>query len=185
MAGFKMKKFKKPLLLAAVALSTPILSGCVGSNFTTKKLMEFNVKVVDNRYARGGVNFLLAPVYGFTTLADYFVVNSIEFWTGKNPFDGTPHIFDSKVDTYIDINGDLDPSLTDAPIDPISYKQVEESQLRSIDENTIEMTVTYVDGTSSVLMGEKSGSDITFTVDGEVVSTTSIEALQSAFVVQS
>ncbi|GEA59107.1 DUF3332 family protein [Vibrio comitans] len=180
-----MKKLKKTLLVAAVALSAPVLSGCVGSNFVTKKLMEFNIKVVDNRYARGGVNFLLAPVYGFTTLADYFVVNSIEFWTGKNPFDGTPHIFDSKVETYIDVNGDLDPSLTDAPIDPISYKQIEESQLRSIDENTIEMEVTFVDGTHSTLLGVKQGSDITFSIDGEVVSTTSIEALESAFAQQS
>ncbi|MEZ9912851.1 DUF3332 family protein [Vibrio breoganii] len=179
-----MKKFKKNLL-CAVVLCAPLLSGCVGSNFTTKKLMEFNVKVVDNRYARGGVNFLLAPVYGFTTLADYFVVNSIEFWTGKNPFDGSPHIFDSKVDTYIDVNEDLDPSLTDAPIDPISYKQIEQSQIRSIDENTIEMEVTFVDGSSSILQGVKQGSSITFSVDGEVVSNTSIQDLESAFTQQS
>ncbi|GEM81511.1 DUF3332 family protein [Vibrio superstes] len=180
-----MKNFKKTLLISAVALSVPTLSGCVGSNFVTKKLMEFNVKVVDNRYARGGVNFLLAPVYGFTTLADYFVVNSIEFWTGKNPFDGSPHIFDSKVDTYIDINGDLDPSLHDAPVDPISQKQIEESQIRSIDENTIEMEVTFVDGTQSTVQGVKDGNSVTFSVDGEVVSTTSIGALESAFAQQS
>lgn len=107
---------KNTLKLAAMLLVTPLVTGCVGSNFTTKKLMEFNVKVVDNRYARGGVNFLLAPVYGFTTLADYFVVNSIEFWTGTNPFDGTPHIFDSKVETMIDINGDLDPHCMMLPL---------------------------------------------------------------------
>ncbi|WP_210472676.1 DUF3332 family protein [Vibrio crassostreae] len=177
----KKNKFK----LAGILLLAPVLSGCVGSNFTTKKLMEFNVKVVDNRYARGGVNFLLAPVYGFTTLADYFVVNSIEFWTGSNPFDGTPHIFDSKVDTMIDINGDLDPSLRDAPIDPLTYQNIEDSQIKTIDENTIEMEVTYVDGTSSTVTGVKEGSNVKYFVDGELVSETTLEALSEAFDVNS
>ena len=176
---------KNTFKLAGILLLAPVLSGCVGSNFTTKKLMEFNVKVVDNRYARGGVNFLLAPVYGFTTLADYFVVNSIEFWTGSNPFDGTPHIFDSKVETMIDINGDLDPSLRDAPIDPLTYQNIEDSQIRTLDENTIEMKVTYVDGTSSTVTGEKEGSSIKYFVDGEFVSETTLEVLSEAFVVSS
>lgn len=173
------------LKLAAMLLVVPLVTGCVGSNFTTKKLMEFNVKVVDNRYARGGVNFLLAPVYGFTTLADYFVVNSIEFWTGTNPFDGTPHIFDSKVETMIDINGDLDPSLRDAPIDPLTYHNIEDSQIRTLDENTIEMEVTFVDGTSSTVTGVKDGTNIQYFVDGEFVSETSVEALAEAFEVNS
>ncbi|CDT73416.1 conserved hypothetical protein [Vibrio coralliirubri] len=176
---------KSSIKLAGILLLAPILSGCVGSNFTTKKLMEFNIKVVDNRYARGGVNFLLVPVYGFTTLADYFVVNSIEFWTGSNPFDGTPHIFDSKVETMIDINGDLDPSLRDAPIDPLTYHNIEDSHIRTIDENTIEMEVTYVDGTSSAVTGVKEGANVKYFVDGEFVSETSVEALSEAFEVSS
>ncbi|CDT65308.1 conserved hypothetical protein [Vibrio coralliirubri] len=176
---------KMVLKLSVLMLIVPVVTGCVGSNFTTKKLMEFNVKVVDNRYARGGVNFLLAPVYGFTTLADYFVVNSIEFWTGSNPFDGTPHIFDSKVETMIDINGDLDPSLRDAPIDPLTYHNIEDSHIRTIDENTIEMEVTYVDGTSSTVTGVKEGANVKYFVDGEFVSETSVEALSEAFEVSS
>ncbi|PHX06167.1 hypothetical protein VSPL_20760 [Vibrio splendidus] len=176
---------KMVLKLSVLMLIVPVVTGCVGSNFTTNKLMEFNVKVVDNRYARGGVNFLLAPVYGFTTLADYFVVNSIEFWTGSNPFDGTPHIFDSKVETMIDINGDLDPSLRDAPIDPLTYHNIEDSHIRTIDENTIEMEVTYVDGTSSTVTGVKEGANVKYFVDGEFVSETSVEALSEAFEVSS
>lgn len=176
---------KNTLKLAAMLLVTPLVTGCVGSNFTTKKLMEFNVKVVDNRYARGGVNFLLAPVYGFTTLADYFVVNSIEFWTGSNPFDGTPHIFDSKVETMIDINSDLDPSLHDAPIDPLTSHNIEDSQIRTLDEDTIEMEVTFVDGTSSTVTGVKDGTKVQYFVDGKFVSETSVDALTKAFEVNS
>ncbi len=68
--------------LTAVAVS---LSGCVGSNAVTGYVMGFNLKAVDNRYARGGLNMLLAPVYGVAIAADYIVFNSLEFWTGKNP----------------------------------------------------------------------------------------------------
>ena len=55
------KKFVK---LAFMISLTAGLSGCVGSNAVTEKVMQFNLEVVDNRYARGGVNMLLAPVYG-------------------------------------------------------------------------------------------------------------------------
>lgn len=41
--------------LTAVAVS---LSGCVGSNAVTGYVMGFNLKAVDNRYARGGLNML-------------------------------------------------------------------------------------------------------------------------------
>ena len=52
------KTFIKVVAMTAVAIS---LSGCVGSMAVTGKLMQFNVEVVDNRYARAGVNFLLSP----------------------------------------------------------------------------------------------------------------------------
>ncbi|MEZ8692864.1 DUF3332 family protein, partial [Vibrio splendidus] len=55
----------KAVAVAAIVMS---LAGCVGSNAVTGKLMKFNVEVVDNRYARAGVNFLLAPVYALTWL---------------------------------------------------------------------------------------------------------------------
>lgn len=93
-----------------------VLSGCVGSNAVTGKLMEGNVKAVDNRYARAGLNMLLAPVYGLTVSADYVVFNSIEFWSGTNPINGKQHIFDSKVDAVIEVNDQLDPALREAPL---------------------------------------------------------------------
>ncbi|PSU34795.1 hypothetical protein C9I99_06785 [Photobacterium lutimaris] len=107
------------LKFAGIAILATTMTGCVGSNAVTGKVMKFNVETVDNRYARAGVNFLLAPVYGVTSAADYAVFNSLEFWTGKNPITDSPHIFDSKVETHIKVNDDLDPSLKEAPISPI------------------------------------------------------------------
>ncbi|PSW21878.1 DUF3332 domain-containing protein [Photobacterium sanctipauli] len=102
--------------VAIAVVAGVMLSGCVGSNVATNKLMEYNVKAVDNRYARGGLNMLMSPVYGVTVAADYLVLNSLEFWTGSNPVTGSPHVFDTKTETWIDVNENIDESLRSAPI---------------------------------------------------------------------
>ncbi|MBD1568384.1 MULTISPECIES: DUF3332 family protein [Aliivibrio] len=175
-------------LIKIIAISTVVmsLSGCVGSNALTGMLMKFNVQVVDNRYARAGVNFLLSPVYALTLAGDYIVFNSLEFWTGKNVLSGSPHIFDSKVDTMMNINDDLDDSLKTAPIDPISSNRVIESgEMKAIDENTIQMDITYNNGDKAILMGVRDGDNITYYMDGYVVSQTSIQALEELAASQS
>ncbi|MGF1801141.1 DUF3332 domain-containing protein [Vibrio gigantis] len=164
----------KAVAVAAIVMS---LAGCVGSNAVTGKLMKFNVEVVDNRYARAGVNFLLAPVYALTTAADYIVFNSIEFWAGKNPLTGAPHIFDSKVDTMIDVNDSLDDSLKEAPLG-FNNRQIEWGEMQQIDENTIRMDITYNDGQKAVLMGVRDGDKVSYYMDGTLVSETSIQALE-------
>jgi hypothetical protein len=166
--------------LSAATACVLALSGCVGSNAVTGKLMEFNVKAVDNRYARGGLNMLLAPVYGLTVAADYVIFNSLEFWTGENPINGKPHIFDTKMDTYIEINDQLDPSLKDAPVSPLTQnKLIEQGQLKSIDENTIQMDFTYNSGEKATLVGIKSGEEVSYYLDGELISQTSLSELEA------
>ncbi len=140
--------------------------------------MEFNVKAVDNRYARGGLNMLLAPAYGLTVAADYIVFNSLEFWTGTNPLNKKKHIFDSKVDTYIDVNDQLDESLTEAPIDPLVRHVIDHQEVQIIDENRIMISLTYNDGTEAVLTGEKIGDEIQYSINGDVVAVTSIDELE-------
>lgn len=170
-------KIKLALLIA----SSITLSGCVGSNAVTEKLMGFNVKVVDNRYARAGVNFLLSPVYGFTLLSDVFVVNSIEFWSGTNPINGKPHVFDSKTETYIEVNDKVDSSLHDAPIDPLTMTEPNNGTIRYLDENTIEMEVVLSNGESSKVIGVQEGDTISYYIEGQLVSRTTLDALEKEF----
>lgn len=171
-----MKKLVKPTLVATGAM---LLFGCVGSNAVTGKLMEFNVKAVDNRYARGGLNMLLAPAYGITVAADYIVLNSLEFWTGKNPLNGKPHIFDSKVDTYIDVNDQLDESLTEAPIDPLAKHVIDYSEMQAINEDRVMIELTYNDGSQAVLFGDKVGNEIHYSINGDVIAKTTLEEMQT------
>lgn len=172
-----MKKniFKSALVTTAV-LS---LSGCVGSNAVTEALMGFNLKAVDNRYARGGLNILLSPVYGITVAADYLVFNSIEFWAGKNLINGKPHIFDTKTDTMLDINDELDDSLTEAPVGPLSQRTITQGQMKALDENTLQMDIVYNTGERATLLGVKDGDNIQYFMNGELVANTTIDELEA------
>jgi hypothetical protein len=159
------------------------LTGCVGSNAVTVKLMQFNLEAVDNRYARGGLNILMAPVYAITVALDYVVFNSIGFWSGKNPLNGKPHIFDTKTDVMWDLNKDLDPSLQDAPVDPVSKvdmtdKSVLSAQANPINENTIDYTITYSNGETAILRGEKQDEFVHFYMNGELITIVSMTELQ-------
>lgn len=173
------KTISKLLALSVVSVA---LSGCVGSNAVTGYVMNFNLKAVDNRYARGGLNMLLAPVYGLSVAADYVIFNSLEFWTGSNPLTGAPHIFDTKTDTYLDINDKLDPSLTGAPIGPITqHRIIQSGEMFQVDDNTVQMEITYQTGETATLVGVREGDTVTYAIDGEVIAETSIDEL-SAYV---
>ncbi|MFV0594236.1 DUF3332 family protein [Shewanella sp.] len=162
-----------------LSFATSFLSGCVGSNAVTGYVMQFNLKAVDNRYARGGLNILMAPVYGISIAADYIIFNSLEFWTGNNPLNGKPHIFDTHTDTYIDINDKVDDSLKTAPVKPLTNNRIiQKGQMHQIDENTVRMDITYNTGETAILVGEREGDVVTYYIDGKVVSQTSIEEMQ-------
>ncbi len=176
---------KNRIIKAAIMASLTIslaggLSGCVGSNAVSGKLLKFNLEAVDNRYARGGLNFLLSPVYALTAAADAFVFNSIEFWAGENPLNGKPHIFDTKTKTMLNINDDLDPSLHEAPVELGSAeKSVYSTEMVSVDANTFDTNIVYTNGDTAVLRSVKNGDLITFYMDGEKVSTTTMDELAS------
>lgn len=169
--------------IAIVTTLTTAMTGCIGSNAVTSIVMKFNLEAVDNRYARGGLNMLLAPVYGLTATADVIVFNSIEFWSGKNVINGKPHIFDMKTKTIITINDDLDPSLTTAPLDPLTNvntpnKDVYSTQINTINEDTLDFNIVYTNGDKATLRGEKQGEIVNFYMDGQFVTTVSIAELE-------
>ncbi|MDX2320777.1 MAG: DUF3332 family protein [Moritella sp.] len=173
-------KYKKIMIATALASSLTGITGCVGSNAVTAKVMQFNIEVVDNRYARGGLNILMAPVYGISVAVDYLVFNSLGFWTGTNPLNGKPHIFDTKADATFKINDDLDPSLKEAPIKPVAnLRIIETGVMTQVDDNTLQMDITYNNGDKAVLTGIKHGQLVTYYIDGVVVSETSMAQLQA------
>lgn len=86
---------KKTVLTACLAsLIAASSTGCIGGMALNKKVLEFNLSVAKNRWAREGVFLLLhvVPVYPIASTIDLIVVNSIEFHTGTNPVSGKPRI---------------------------------------------------------------------------------------------
>jgi hypothetical protein len=72
------------------------LSGCMGHNALVDKALRFNLSAADGRWGREGlfVGMWVVPIYPLFTLADLLVLNSIEFWTGKNPMNGRVAVVD-------------------------------------------------------------------------------------------
>ena len=83
-----MKTRLAPALALAAATLVPasLVSGCYGSFAATKKVYQWNGTVGDkwvNSIVMIGLNII--PVYGIAGGADILVLNTVEFWTGKNP----------------------------------------------------------------------------------------------------
>lgn len=167
-----MKKFA--IKAVATAMLTVSLTGCIGQMATSGMVMKLNLTAVDNRYARAGLYLLMSPVYGIAATADLFIFNSIEFWTGTNPISGkSPAVADMPADAIFRINQKLDKDLTTAPL------KISSADVKQIDDNTLEMAVSYADGTQQSLRGEKEGENVNFYLDGEFISAVSVEELNN------
>jgi Domain of unknown function (DUF3332) len=81
-------QFRWTSLALAAALTTTAfgLQGCYGSFNLTRKLYTWNGNLGDkwiNSLAMFAM--LVLPVYSVAGLVDYVLLNTVEFWTGKNP----------------------------------------------------------------------------------------------------
>lgn len=56
---------------------------------------------------------------------------------------------------------------------------IEKGQMQQVDENTIQMDITYQSGERATLIGVHDGEMVTYFIDGEVVAQTSIDELES------
>ncbi len=157
----------------SVLLLTSALSGCIGQMATSGMVMKANLTMVDNRYARAGLYMLMSPVYGIAASADLFIFNSIEFWTGRNPISGKGKaVADMPANAIIRFNDKIDKQLTSAPID------ISAVNVNQVDDKTLEMLITHLDGSSSILRGKKAGENVDFFLNNELIATASIDELE-------
>ncbi|MEW6060505.1 MAG: DUF3332 family protein [Bacteroidota bacterium] len=100
-----MKTMFKQIVVVILIASMAILSvGCYGSFNLTKKVYKWN-GTMEGKWVQELVFLVLniVPVYGVAAWLDVVILNSIEFWTGKNPMmstitsdDGTTVAFNSE-----------------------------------------------------------------------------------------
>ncbi|MBY6185736.1 DUF3332 domain-containing protein [Marinobacter hydrocarbonoclasticus] len=176
---------KKLVLSAvAVALTTSSLTGCMGQMGVSAAVTKANLSVVDNRYGRAGLFMLMSPVYGIASLADLFVFNTIEFWTGTNPITGrSPAVVDMPVEAIFKVNQHLDSTLTENPkLDKHlqgNANPVERIQLEYLDQDSARMHLFHQDGSESQLLGQRQGDRVEFSLNGEAIATVSVAELQA------
>jgi hypothetical protein len=82
---------KRTTAALALALALPTLllpgTGCFGKFALTKAVYKANGDFTDNKIVHSALAwvFYLLPVYLFASMADFFVLNVIEFYSGENP----------------------------------------------------------------------------------------------------
>ncbi|WP_165314011.1 DUF3332 domain-containing protein [Vibrio ziniensis] len=169
-------KSKAITVAVIAALGVSSLTGCMGQMATTGLVGKFNLEIVDNRYGREGMFLLLSPVYAIASFADLFIFNAVEFWTGKNPLSGkSPAVVDTPADAILKVNDSLDSSVTTVPLS--NNSDVKSATMQQIDENTMQMDISYLDGSHKVLRGEKGQGSVAFYLNDEYITTVSNEEL--------
>ena len=76
-----MKKFMVNAVIA-VSLGAMTLSSCIGSFGLTNKVLDWNKGATDNKFINELIFLVISPAYAVCSVADLFVLNTIEFWTG-------------------------------------------------------------------------------------------------------
>lgn len=97
-------RFKNLVVVLLVASMAIMSVGCYGSFNLTKKVYDWNGSM-EGKWVKELVFLVLniVPVYGVAVWLDAVILNSIEFWTGKNPMaanitseDGTTVAFNAE-----------------------------------------------------------------------------------------
>lgn len=92
--------WKVSVLLSLLAVMP--LQSCIGSFSLTNRVLKWN-KQVGTKFLNELVFFAfwILPVYEVTAIADLFVINSIEFWSGTNPAEAYIKSVETDNGTYI------------------------------------------------------------------------------------
>jgi hypothetical protein len=79
-------RFLRWISVFVLAVLVASAGGCYGSFSLVKKVYKFN-GTWGNKFVNelGFLVMNIVPVYGVAAFVDAIVLNSIEFWTGKNP----------------------------------------------------------------------------------------------------
>ena len=78
----KIKHLKvSAILLAATLLTT----SCVGSFSLFNRVAKWNTHATKSKFLNEIIFLLISPAYVVCSVADAFVLNTIEFWSGSNP----------------------------------------------------------------------------------------------------
>lgn len=68
--------------IIALTLGSMCFSSCIGSFGLTNNVLNWNKRATNNKFINELIFIVITPAYAVCSVADLFVLNSIEFWTG-------------------------------------------------------------------------------------------------------
>lgn len=78
--------YNKTLRTLILALTGSFLmSSCIGSFSLFNKVLSWNKDATGNKFLDELIFLVISPAYAVCGMADLFILNTIEFWTGDNP----------------------------------------------------------------------------------------------------
>ena len=138
-----MLKRSLSMMVVGVCLMT-MTTGCIGRMAVAGKVMEWNLRVAQEKWPREIVFFLLyvVPVYPIAGAIDLIIVNSIEFWTGTNPVNGEARLARA---------GDRHEGTAEDGSRAVSVVQ---------EDGSLDMTITGIDGRTQFVNLSREGTEI-------------------------
>lgn len=97
-----MKKHFFTVAIVLAACSSLMFTSCIGSFRLTNKVLSWNNQI-SNKFVNELVflAFWILPVYEVTGIADLLVINTIEFWSGRNPMQASTKVIDTDSGRYL------------------------------------------------------------------------------------
>ena len=145
-----MKKQKIHIAIAILMSAAMLNTSCIGSFALTKNVYSWN-QSLGNKFVNELVFFVFCPlVYPITTIADAFVINAIEFWSGSNPLAEGTRIIEGNDGRYMvttDSKGYTIKSENDGSIVRFDFDETDNSWAISVDGSESQKFMTFVDDT--------------------------------------
>ena len=144
-----MKKRYLPVAVVCMLAGSMLFSSCIGNFALTNKLLGWN-KQIGNKFVNELVFFAfwIIPVYEVTALADVLVLNSIEFWSGRNPIAKGKTIIDGQDGKYLvecDGKGYTITSQNDGSVVRLDFDSTDQSWSVATEGNEPVKFMTFVD----------------------------------------
>ncbi len=144
-----MKRNRLLSATAAALAASMLFSSCIGSFSLTNKLLSWNNNVGD-KFTNEVVFFLfwILPAYEVSLVADLFVLNSIEFWSGNKPLEASTKIIEGNDGKYLvecDGKGYTITSQNDGSKTRLDFSEEDRSWSMSVNGGEAMPLMTFID----------------------------------------
>ncbi len=146
-----MRKIKISVAAVLIAGASLTFSSCIGSFGLSNKVLSWN-RGIGSKFVNELVflAFCILPVYEVTMLADFLVLNSIEFWSGKNPLTASTQTIETEHGHYLiacDGKGYTITHEESGITSRLDFSEEEQTWSLATEDGNVYPLMTYVDDT--------------------------------------